>query len=79
MCNDIPRKLTNNRKGPVLLVARLFEEADLFDFDDDRFFLKLERLFCDDDRANDRRPRKSAIASSQRGVAVSLETSDPDE
>jgi hypothetical protein len=36
----------------VLLVARLFEGDDLFDFDDDRFLVGLERLFGDDDLTN---------------------------
>ncbi len=55
-----------------MLVAKRFEEDDLFDFDDDGLLLRLEKLFGDDDLTNDQRPRKGAIAPNQRSVAVSL-------
>ena len=78
ICNDIPFKLTTHWKGPVLLVASLFE-ADLFDFDDERLLLKLERLFGDDDQADGGRSRIAAVAPNPLGVAVSLTLPDPTE
>ena len=43
------------RAGPV--VSKPLEEEDLFDFDDEGILLKLERLFADNDLAEDQSPR----------------------
>ena len=55
-------------------LATLFEEDELFDFDDDRLLPKLEELFVDHDKdlTNSQRPGKIAIAPNQRRAAVSL-------
>ena len=41
----------------VPVVSKPLEEEDLFDFDDEGILLKLERLFADNDLAEDQSPR----------------------
>jgi hypothetical protein len=40
----------------VLLVSKLLDDEDIFDFDDERVLVKLERLFGDNDLVNAQDP-----------------------
>lgn len=60
-------------------MARLFEEDDLFDFEDDRFLPKLEKLFGDQDLTSGQRPCKVSSAPDQRGFALSPTQADATE